>query len=460
MSDQTTARGDDVIPNERGAAFGVLSRAAHQAVEAALGGGAQGAMARVERARGVTLKWRDGAVESVQESTSRGLVTRLFCAGRYSVNRTCDLAPAALQGFVASALQMTRLLEPDADRRLPDPALTFKGPEPVLGIHDAGHDELELDERHRWMREAGEAARAVPGAERIISVSCGASDEHAERVQVHSDGFSGRAIETSYGLWASVTVRDDDGGRPMAWCEAASRLHDGLGEPARVGAEAARRALALVGSRKGPTGRFTMIVENRAVASLLNHLIAPLQGQALFQERSFLAGRLGTPVASPLLSLYDDPGLFGGFGSRAFDAEGLAATRRPLIEGGLLRSYLLDTYYARKLGQAPTSGSTSNLIFGAGDLDLDGLLAKAGEGLLVTGFLGGNANPTTGDFSLGLRGFLIEGGRRGGPVSEMNVSGNQLQLWKRLSAVGADPYAYAAARTPSLVFDDVQISGA
>jgi PmbA protein len=188
-------------------------------------------------------------------------------------------------------------------------------------------------------------------------------------------------------------------------------------------------------------------------------LLGPLGAAALQQKRSFLEGKLGEAVGSPLLDLVDDPLVPRGLGSRLYDGEGMAARRFPLFEGGALRSYYVDTYYGRKLGMAPTTARSSNLAWRLGSRSQAELLRDMGEGILVTGFLGGNSNGTTGDFSLGVRGFRIRGGRLAEPVGEMNVSGNHLELWKRLAAVGNDPYPYSSMRTPTLVFEGVQFAG-
>jgi PmbA protein len=130
-----------------------------------------------------------------------------------------------------------------------------------------------------------------------------------------------------------------------------------------------------------------------------------------------------------------------------------------VFEQGVLRNYYVDTYYGRKLGMPPTTARSSNLAWKLGERSREGLLSDIGEAILVTGFLGGNSNGTTGDFSLGVRGFRVRGGRVAEPVGEMNVSGNHLQLWQRLAAVGNDPYPYSAMRTPTLVFEGVQFAG-
>lgn len=160
-----------------------------------------------------------------------------------------------------------------------------------------------------------------------------------------------------------------------------------------------------------------------------------------------------------MLTLLDDPFVVGGFGSRLFDGEGISAKRLPIFENGVLKNVYLDTYYGKKLGLAPTTGGRSNLLMPTGDKDLAGLMAEVQDGVLVRGFVGGNANPTTGDFSLGVYGTRFEHGQPTHAVAQMNIAGNHNDLWQRLIAVGNDPYPYTSLRVPSLVFDGVQFSG-
>ena len=202
-----------------------------------------------------------------------------------------------------------------------------------------------------------------------------------------------------------------------------------------------------------------MAVEARAAGRLLAALIGPLQAAALQQKRSFLEGRQGQRIGSELLTLSDDPLIVKGFGSRLFDGEGLAARPLPLVEAGVLRNYYVDTYYGKKLGLAATTGSTSNVVLAEGTRSRERLLAEMGEGILVSGFLGGNSNATTGDFSFGVQGYVVRGGSVAEPVAEMNVSGNLFDLLQRLVAVGDDPYPYSTLRVPTLVFDGVQFAG-
>ena len=226
-----------------------------------------------------------------------------------------------------------------------------------------------------------------------------------------------------------------------------------------MGQEALERALRQRGARPATTLRCPMVLENVVGRRLLSALIGPLSGQALQQKRSFLEGHQDQRVASDRLTLIDDPWIPRGLGSRRFDGEGIAARPRPIVEAGVLRDYFLDTYYARKLGRAPTSGAPSNLVVEPGNTSFADALSAADGGILVTSFLGGNSDPPTGDYSFGVSGHRIEGGEIGQPVSEMNITGSLSGLLERLSVVGDDPYPYASMRVPTLTFEDVQFSG-
>ena len=159
------------------------------------------------------------------------------------------------------------------------------------------------------------------------------------------------------------------------------------------------------------------------------------------------------------MSIIDDPLIKRGFGSRHYDREGISARAIPIVEDGVVKNLYVDTYYGRKADMEPTTGSASNRRLATGDQSLAELLSDVGEGIYVTSWLGGNADATTGDYSLGLRGHMIESGKIGRPVSEMNVTGNLRDLFTRLEMVGNDIYPYSTTLSPSLVFADVDFSG-
>lgn len=436
-----------------------LLKVAEETVALALRKGAREAAGGAYRVRSVEVQWRDGQLEKVTEATTRGLGLELYVDGRYSAVSTSDLRPEAVERFVEDAVALTRTLTPDPYRALPDPKLYEGRAAVALDLEDPRYGELDAARRVELARALEDSARAVEGAGAILSVTTGFGDTLGESARVHSNGFTGARRVTDFGLSAQVSVKDPDGRRPEDWDAAGGRHFRALPEPERVGRAAAERALARVGSRKGESGVFTVAVENRSAARLLGFLLGPMSAAALQQKRSFLDGKLGAAIGSARLELADDPLVPRGLGSRLWDSEGLAARPFPLFEGGALRNYYVDNYYGRKLGMAPSSRGMSNLAWKLGEKGQDRLLAELGDGLLITGFLGGNSNSTTGDFSLGAQGFRVRGGRIAEPVGEMNLSGNHLELWPRLAAVGNDPYPWSAARTPTLVFEGVQVAG-
>jgi PmbA protein len=433
--------------------------AAHAAVKAALGKGAQQAAARTYRVREVEVKWRDGKLEQIHEATTRGLGLTLYVDGRYSNVSTSDLRPEALDTFIGDSVVLTRALTKDPFRTLPDPKL-YEGQAKVdLLLEDPKYATVTPEQRRAVAKEIEAAARSVKGAEAILSVTANFSDTLAETWRVASNGFSGARRDTSFWISAGVSVKDPDGRKPEDYAYGGSRFVAEIPKAAEVGREAARRALSRLGAKKGDSAVLTMAVENRAAGRLPAYLLGPLSGGALQQKRSFLEGKLGETIASPLVTLVDDPLVPKGFGSRLFDGEGIAAKRMPVLEAGVLKTYFIDTYYGKKLGMAPTTAGPSNLVWTLGDKDQPALLAAMKDGILVTGFLGGNSNGLTGDFSLGVQGFRVRGGKIAEPVGEMNISGNHLDLWKRLAAVGSDPFPYSSMKTPTLVFEGVQFAG-
>ena len=438
---------------------GSLLEAAREAVRLALRHGAREAAAAVSRARHVELAHRDGKLERVTEATTRGLGLDLYVDGRYASLSTSDLRPEALDRFVADGVALTRTLAQDPHRRLPEPELYQGRAELDLELADPDYASVDAGARRRAAEDVEAAARSVPGADRIVSVTASVADTSAERALVASNGFEGVRAGTDYSVSAEVSAKDPDGRRPEDWDAASARFHADLPSPEAIGRGAAVRALSRIGSSKGESDLATVAVDHRAAARLVGALFAPLAASSLQQKRSFLEGKAGAAVGSERLDVSDDPFIVRGLGSRLWDGEGIAARRFPVFEQGVLRNYYVDSYYGRKLGIAPTTARISNLAWRLGDLSRERLLARMGDGVLVTGFLGGNSNGTTGDFSFGVQGFRVRGGRVAEPVGEMNASGNHLELWRRLVAVGDDPYPYSAMATPTLVFEGVQLAG-
>jgi PmbA protein len=437
-----------------------MMQVAEACVRTARAKGAQEVGVRTYKVRDVSVEWRDGRVEKINEATTRGVGLQLYVDGRYSSVQSSDLRPEALDAFIGDSIAMTRALTPDPHRSLPEPALYTGQAKVDLQLDDPAYPTVTAEKRRALAQEMEQAARAVKGSEAILSVSSAFNDTRSEQLRVHSNGFQGSRVDTAFWTYASVSVKDGDGRRPEDWSATGVRFLGELPAVAQVGRRAAERALGTLGSRKPETAVLPMVLENRAGGRLLQALGAALNGGSLQQKRSFLEGKLGQPVGSRLLHVLDDPLIPKGFASRLFDGEGLAAHPRAIFEDGVLKAYYIDTYYGKKLGMPPTSGTPSNVTFRLGDKGQDGLVAGIQDGVLVTGFLGGNSNSTTGDFSFGVQGFRIRKGALAEPVAELNIAGNHLDFWKRLVAVGNDPYPYATARTPTLVFDGVQFAGA
>ena len=432
---------------------------ARDAVKSAQAKGAQGVAARIAKVREVAVQWRDGAIEQVTESTTRGLALSLYVDGRFASVSTSDLRSEAIDPFIADAVSMTRTLSEDPFRTLPDPSLYEGRPKVDLQFADPDYGTMSAARRRDLARLIEEAARSAPHADRIVSVTTSVSDSRSEMFRVTSNGFEGERIDTSFWLSGSVTVQDDDGRRPEDGDFSGGRFVMDLGDPGQVGQSSAERALARLGASKAPSGVMTMVLDRRTGGRLVGALLSPLAASAIQQRRSFLEGRTGEAVGSALLNITDEPLIPKGFGSRHFDGEGIASHRLPLFESGELRNYYVDTYYGKKLKLKPTTGSTSNLDWRLGSKAQAELIKDAAEGVFVTGFLGGNSNGTTGDYSLGIQGFMIRKGELAEPVAEMNISGNQLELWKHLVAVGNDPFEYSPLRTPTLVFEGVSFAG-
>ena len=427
-------------------------------VEQAMAAGATDARASLDRRRYVSLSYRERQVEKLEESVENGWSLSLYVDGKYSGHRTSDLRRVALEPFIAEATGMTRHLERDPFRALPEPSLYEGREETDLDLVDPGYAAVAADDRHEMVR-AVEAAALDAGGDRIVSVEAGYYDSLREQVMVASNGFVGASEATSFWTGASVTVKDEGDSRPSDWCWEGGIHRGAVTDPQAIGREAVRRALARVGAAKIETERLPLLVENRTAGQLVRFMSNGLYGRNLQQRSSYLEGKKGERIASPLLSLHDDPLIKRGFGSQLYDAEGIAARRIPIIHEGVLTNYYIDTYYARKLETAPTTGRPSNVLLQAGDKGTEAWMKELGRGLLVTGFIGGNSNSSTGDFSTGVYGFLFDGGEIIAPVNELNIAGSHLEFWHKLVGVGNDPYAFSPMRTPSLIFDSVTVAG-
>ena len=434
-----------------------LKARAAQAVELARQSGAEDAWSTVTQSRDVQFEYRDGNLEKVKETTSQNLGIRIYADGRYSSHSTTDLDPDRLQDFIAEAVAITAALEPDEYRRITPEALFRDRPTDELDLVDTSVQALEREQRIAWCRSLDETAHQH---EQVISATSGVYDGTQRSASASSNGFLDEQRSTYCWFGASVTLRDQGDKRAEDGFYAGGAHVADLPDPEAVGEKALARTVSRLGSEKGPTVKTSMLVDARAAASLVSRLLGPANARSVQQDRSFWKPLMGEQAFSEKLTIVDDPLIVRGLASRRYDSEGISARTLPLVENGVISSIYVDTYYGRKGDMRPTTGSPSNRVVRPGDMSLSQLLSEAGEGVYVTSWLGGNADGTTGDFSLGLRGHMIENGEIGRPVGEMNVTGNLRDLFTRLELIGNDPYPYSSTLVPSLVFSDVDFSGA
>jgi PmbA protein len=432
---------------------------ARQVVALARKKGAQEAAAASSRSREVDVTWRDGKLEKVSEAVTRSLSLQLYVDGRYSAASTSDLRPDAIERFVAESIVLTRALAADEHRRLPEPELYGGRSQDDLALEDARQKSVSADERRAFARSLEEAARAADSKSVILSVTASFGDSSSESHRVASNGFEGTHRTTTFYASCDVSVKDADGRRPEDYDYGVVRFIDDLPDAASLGRGATTRAYGRLGAAKAKSASLPMVVDNRVAGRLVSMLLGPLSGMAIQQKRSYLDGKLGKKIGSDKLHIVDDPLLRRGLASRHFDGEGIAARKQPIFQDGVLSMFFIDSYYGRKLGVKPTTGGASNLTWRLGSKNQAALRGDIKDGIFVTGFLGGNSNAATGDFSLGVQGFRIRKGQLAEPVSEMNIAGNQADLWKRLVAVGDDPFRFSSSRTPTLVFDKVEFAG-
>ncbi|MEW5925118.1 MAG: metallopeptidase TldD-related protein, partial [Candidatus Zixiibacteriota bacterium] len=345
----------------------------------------------------------------------------------------------------------------DPARGLPDPEYYKNQQEIDLKIYDPEYEKVVSSDRVSIARDIDAAVHGL--TDNLITATSQYGDTYSENIKVNSNGFEGFSNGTVFGGGLEVTLRDEGGGRPGDWDWATVRYKRDLPTPEEMAKKAVERAAQKIGQKKIESGIYDMIVENRAASRLLGTLEYPLSGGALYRKNSFLEGKQGEMIASENLTVIDDPFIISGLGSRLFDGEGMAARKRVIIDKGVLKSYFISNYYGRKLSMEPTTSGRTNSIIEPGDKSPEELIKGVKKGIFVTSFVGGNSNSTTGDYSMGIIGMLIEDGKIVKPVNEMNISGNLLGLFLQLAATGNDVYPYSPVRRPSLYFKDIQFSG-
>lgn len=412
---------------------------------------------------------RRGEIERLVEADSKALGLRVFVGGRSAVSYTSDFSREALERFAREAVELAAISDPDPAGGLPDPegwAQRFKGD---LQLHDpelpAVSNDLKLELAHRC------EAAAFAFDPRITN-SDGATCATATGVRalVNSRGFAGSYPSTRASLQVEVMADDEEGKKRNDSWYTVDRFFDRLEAPEEVGRKAAERAVAQLGPRKAATREVPVVWENRLAQRLVGIIARAASGEALYRRQTFLMDSEGQRIASPLVTVIDDPLLPGRTGSRPFDGEGVTCRTNRIVEKGVFEDFLFDTYTARKTGRRTTGSAvrgvagrpgvgTSNLIMEPGASTPEEIIGSVEDGLFLTVLMGFGTNLTTGDFSQGAAGYWIEKGRIAYPVTEINVSGNLRDMLQNIDMVGNDLFIRGSTAAPTVHMSKLTVSG-
>ncbi len=444
-----------------------VQQLAADAVKRALAGGATDAECTISEGDEFSANVRMRQVESLKEAGSRGAGIRVLVGQRTGSSYTSDLSREGVEQMIRAALDLAKITSEDPHAGLPDPGdlgqLTGD-----LRLYDDAVARMETGWKIAQAQQAEEVA--LKSDPRIQNSEGASFDSYlGSRVFANSRGFVGGYRSSSCGL-SVVPVARDNGSMERDYWHTAARAAAGLESAEEVGRRAAERVLRRLNPRKVPTQKAPVVFEPRTARSLLGELFDAINGSAIYRHASFLAGRLGEKIASEALTIVDDSTIPGLFGSSPFDDEGVAARRTVVVEHGVLKSYLLNTYSARKLGLKTTGnaarGITGNAGVGPGNFFIEAggctpeaMIATVRKGLYVTELIGASANIVTGDFSSGAAGLWIENGELAYPVSEITIAGNLKQLLMEVEQVGSDLEFRGSVASPTILIREMTISG-
>lgn len=418
--------------------------------------GASAAEAAVSSDSGLSISVRKGEVETIEHTRDQGLGITVYFGQRKGTASTSDFKPEAIRDTVRAACNIAR----------------FTNDDPYSGLADAelmAGDLPDLDLYHPWELtpeaaiELGKRCEsAALESDPRISNTEGASVNSHNGLHVYgnSHGFIGGYPSSRHSLSCSVIGQQGDSMQRDYWYTV-SRRADDLESEFEVGRKAAERTLARLGARKLGTRQAPVIFRSDVAGSLLRSLISAISGSSLYRKASFLLDHLGKPVFPDHIQIQENPRIPRGLGSAAFDSEGVATYDKQIIQDGILQTYLLSSYSARKLGMQTTAnaGGVHNLSITPGEQGLEDLLREMGTGLLVTEMMGQGVNMVTGDYSRGAAGFWVEQGEIQYPVEEITIAGNLKQMFAQLLAVGNDEERRSSIRTGSLLIEQMTIAG-
>ncbi len=411
---------------------------------------------------------RLGEVETLKESGSKALGIRVFVGQRAASTWTSDLSPQGLQQMIDSALELAKVTTEDPFASIPEASQLGS----IKGDLDLYYDDVNSLSAADRIDYARRAERAALDFDPRISNSEGGTFDVAtgRKVLANSHGFLGE-FQRSYCSVSAVPIARDEQGNMQRdyWYSVALTLAK-LESAESVGQTAAKRTLRRIGARKVKTARVPIIFDPQVARSLLGHIFEAANGDSIYRNASFLVGKLGEQIAGENVTVIDDGTMRGGFGSSPFDSEGVPTRRTVVLQNGVLKSYLLNTYAAKKLGLSTTGNASRGLAgnpgIGSGNFFLEPgaktpqqLIADVKDGLYVTEFLGFGVNLVTGDFSRGAGGLWIVNGELTYPVEEITVAGNLKEMLRNISEIGNDLEFRGSIACPTVRIDGMTVAG-
>ncbi len=430
--------------------------------------GARQAEAFIQVGRESSCRVREGQIEDLTQATSKGVGVRVIAKDRLGFAYTSDFDPSSLDAFVDRALQLAEAAAPNKQNGLPTKA-DLKPRAKIGALYDPAVANLPADWKVKASMEMEKAARAFDP--RVTSFdSVGAGDDVSEVYVASSEGLSDGYQSTHVFLYAVPVATDAAGGLQTSYWVDYKRFLKELDTPEAIGREAARRAVRMLGAKKVKSQKVPVIFDPMMAASFIGNVASAASGDAVYKKSSIFAARLGKKIGAREVTIVDDGLLERGLGTSPFDGEGVATRRTPLVEGGVLRSFLYDSFTARKAG-AKTTGNASrgysslphigfnNLYLEPGKVSPEELIKGVKNGFYVTAMLGHGANIVTGEYSRGANGIWIENGELASPVQEVTVAGSLLEMLNRIDGIGSDLTFRGSVGAPTLRFSELTVSG-
>lgn len=447
--------------------FDVLPEIAQSAIKQALEAGATDAECTMSDGAEFSANVRMGELETLKEAGSRGAGLRVLIGRRMGSSYTSDLTREGIRQMVLSAIDLASVTTEDPHASLPDPD--------ELGaietdLHLFSEDVAKLPTELKIEAAKSAEAAALGFDKRITNSEGGSFDSNISgRVFANSRGFTG-AYQSTYCSVSAVPVATLGDSMERDYWFTLARDYAGLEDPSYVGRMAAERAVRRLGAVKVETQKVPVIFEPRVARSLLGNLFDAVEGRAIYRHASFLTGKLGEKIADERITLIDDGTIPGLFGSQPFDDEGVPTRRTAVIERGVLKSYLLNTYTARKLGMKTTGnasrGITGNAGIGHGNFFLEAgsktpgeILSGVKNGFYVTELIGSGVNTVTGDYSRGAVGMWIRGGELAFPVSEVTIASTLQEMLNGLAEIGNDLEFRGSVSAPTIMIGEMTVAG-